>query len=65
MRADFRNQCKRLSNYMTIQTIPYNQAFTAKLLEVQTAKKFPVFYGTRSFVTVFTTFWNLSYLEPH
>jgi hypothetical protein len=62
--AGYRDQCKGLSNYMTIQTIPQNQVFPAKFLEVQTSKKFPEVYGIRSFFTVFTSFWNVPYLEP-
>jgi len=41
---------------------PYSRALIGKLIVTQLVKKFPAFYGTRRFITVFTKdrHWSLS-----
>jgi len=47
---------------MTTTTTPCSRVLFEKLVVAQLAKKFPAFYGTRRFITVFTAIrhWILS-----
>jgi len=40
--------------------IPWNKAFLEKLTVSQLVNKFPAFYGTRRFITAFTSVRHLS-----
>jgi hypothetical protein len=49
--AKFQIQDQRMSNYLT----PWSRVLPEKLTGSQLVKKFPAFYGTRKFITAFTT----------
>ena len=44
--------------------IPRNRVLLEKLTGPQLVKKFPGFYGTRKFITTFTSVRHLPYPEP-
>jgi len=50
-------------NYLTNQLTTWSRALLQKLTVIHLVKKFPVFYGNRSVITVFTRIrhWNLSW----
>jgi len=39
---------------------PWRRVLLEKLVVLQLVKKFPEFYGSRKFITVFTRFYHLS-----
>jgi len=43
---------------------PWSRVLLEKLIVAQLVKKFPAFYGTRSFITVFTTAGYCPYPDP-
>jgi hypothetical protein len=55
---------------LTTKPAPCNKVLVDKLTVTQLVKKFPAFYGTRRFITVFTTarHWSLpwaTWINPH
>jgi len=52
---------KLLPHYLlTYLLTPYSTVLLEKLTGLQLVKKFPAFYGTRRFITAFTSAHNLS-----
>jgi len=49
-------KCNKLTNGLT----PWNRVLLEKLTSPQLVKKFPAFYGVRTFITAFTTARHLS-----
>jgi hypothetical protein len=48
------------SSIVTVQLTPWSRVLPEKLTRPELLKKFPAFYGTRRFITVFTTARHLS-----
>jgi hypothetical protein len=48
------NYQKSVTWYWPSEITPWNKVILEKLIVAQLFKKFPVFYGTRKFITVFT-----------
>ena len=52
--------CLHLHHYKTVLTYSMEQSSSEKLTVFQPVKKFPAFYGTRRFITAFTSVRHLS-----
>ena len=55
------------ANYslLTHSLTPWSTVLLQKLTGIQPVKKFPVFYGTRRFITAFRSASHCPYLEPN
>ena len=54
--------CRRQLTYLILTYLltPYSTVLLEKLTSFQLVKKFPAFYGTRTFITAFTSVRHLS-----
>ena len=52
----WRSSCKSDTKYFTYLLTPWCRVLLKKLTGLQLVKKFPAFYGTRRFITAFTSF---------
>ena len=48
------------TSFLTYLLIPWSRVLLEKLTGLQLVKKFPAFYGTRRFITAFTSAGHLS-----
>ena len=49
-----------MNEQITYSLIPWNRVLLKKPIGLQLVKKFPAFYGTRRFITTFTSARHLS-----
>jgi hypothetical protein len=50
---------------LTEKLTTWSRVLLGKLITAQLVKKFPIFYGTQRFITMFTRFLHLSCPETH